>query len=171
MLFFGGLLVFFTIIKHDVQMMQAYSWLPLVGLLILIVGIIESLEAYLSIHTDEFFLKLQNALLDLVVGFLVHFTVADPARLSLMITAFLIFKGLLRIIVSQVIELPNPSSTRMGGLISVAMGILIWFEWPSSEPWFLAFCLSTEVTLRGWAIVMFGLSLSPNESKATPSVD
>jgi uncharacterized membrane protein HdeD (DUF308 family) len=43
--------------------------------------------------------------------------------------------------------------------VSVILGILICFEWPTNEGWFLSLSLNIEIAFRGWAMIMFSLWL------------
>jgi hypothetical protein len=47
----------------------------------------------------------------------------------------------------------------IGAGVSVILGLLVFAEWPSSAGWFLAFCLSADIGLRGWALIKLGLWL------------
>jgi len=170
MLFIGVALVAGTLFKHDVIIFQVhdYSWLPVCGIVVLAVGLLECFDAAVAKELGDFFLNLQTGVLDVVVGGLILFSIGgDPARLSLLITAFLIVKGIFRLTLASATQLPNRVSTSVGAALSIILGLLIWLEWPSSAGWFLAFCLSAEIGLRGWAILMFSFwvkSLQERES-------
>jgi uncharacterized membrane protein HdeD (DUF308 family) len=108
--------------------------------------------------------------LDVVVGGLIIFSIGDdPARLSLLITAFLIVKGVIRITLAYVTQIPNIVSTSVGAVMSIILGLLIWLEWPSSAGWFLAFCLSAEIGLRGWALMMFAFWIKAQKERESVS--
>ena len=170
MLFIGVALVAGTLFKHDVIIFQVrdFSWLPVCGIVVLAVGFLECFDAATAKELGDFFLNLQTGVLDVVVGGLILFSIGgDPARLSLLIAAFLIVKGIFRLTLAAVTQLPNRVSTSVGAVLSIIFGMLIWLEWPSSAGWFLAFCLSAEIGLRGWAILMFSFwvkSLQERES-------
>ena len=158
MLLIGVALVAGTAFKHDVIIMQVreFSWLPVCGLVVLAVGLLECFDASRAKELADFFLNLQMGVLDVVVGGLIIFSIGgDPARLSLLITAFLIVKGVFRLTLAYVTQIPNIISTSLGAVVSIILGLLIWLEWLSSAGWFLALCLSAEIGLRGWALMMF----------------
>lgn len=158
MLLIGVALVLSTMFKHDVIIMQVrdFSWLPVCGFVLLIVGLLECFDAAIAKELRDFFLNLQNGIFDVVVAGLIIFSIGDdPTRLSLLIAAFLFVKGLFRLVVTYATRPPNIFSTSVGSGVSIILGLLIWLEWPSSAGWFLAFCLSAEIGLRGWAIMMF----------------
>ena len=158
MLIAGTLLVFSTLFKPDVIIMQIrdFSWLPVCGVVIFIVGCLECFDAAITKDLRSFFLNLQNGVLDVVVSGLIIFSIGDdPIRLSLLIAAFLMIKGIFRLTLAYATQLPNMVSTSVGAGVSIFLGLLIWLEWPSSAVWFLALCLSAEIGLRGWAGIMF----------------
>lgn len=172
MLVIGVILVVATVFKHDVIIMQVrdFSWLPVCGFVVLAVGLLECFDALIAKELGNFFLNLQNGVLDVVVAGLIIFSIGDdPARLSLLITAFLIVKGIFRITLAYATQIPNIVSTSVGAGVSIILGLLIWLEWPSSAGWFLAFCLSAEIGLRGWAILMFAFWVKSQKERESTS--
>jgi len=106
----------------------------------------------------------KNGILDVVVAVLLVLSSGDdPVRLSLLIAAFLMIKGIFRIIISYAINSANVTATRIGAGVSILFGLFIWMQWPSSAAWFLAFCLSSEIALRGWATLMLALWLQSQQ--------
>jgi hypothetical protein len=93
----------------------------------------------------------------------------DPAKLSLLIAAFLIIKGIFRIVVAYATQIPNIVSTTVGAGVSIILGLLIWLEWPSPAAWFLAFCLSAEIGLRGWSLIMFAFWIKSQKERESAS--
>ncbi|MEO1898822.1 MAG: hypothetical protein ABGX68_03405, partial [Methylococcales bacterium] len=53
----------------------------------------------------------------------------------------------------------NPISNRITGIISIILGLMIWADFPTSAPWFLALSLSIDVSFRGWALIVLASSL------------
>jgi uncharacterized membrane protein HdeD (DUF308 family) len=162
----GTILVLLTIFKPDVMLFHARdtSWLPICGFIVLVVGLLECFDALIAKELKDFFLSLQNGILDVVVGGCLVFSAGqEAARLSLLIVAFLIIKGTFRIILSYAINSANVITTRIGAGVSILLGFLIWMEFPSSAAWFLAFCLSAEIALRGWAVIMLALWLKSQQ--------
>jgi len=136
---------------------REFSWLPVSGMVILALGLVECLDAFLAKEMRDFLQNLQVGVLDAVVGSLVIFSISGtPDRLSLLITAYLIVRGIVRITLAFGMRLPNAVSTSVGGLASIILGLMILMKWPSSAAWFLALCLNVEIACRGWAIMMFG---------------
>ena len=147
-----------SFLNRDVMIMSAreFSWLPVSGMIIFFLGLVECLEAYYAKASREFHQNLQVGILDTVIGGLIIFSVSEvPQRLSMMIASFLIVRGLVRIALVRALHLPHAVSTSLFGLVSVILGFLICIEWPTNEGWFLSLTLNIEIAFRGWAMIMF----------------
>ncbi len=158
-----------SVLNRETVIMSAreFSWLPVSGMIIFFLGLIECLEAYYAKASREFHQNLQVGILDTVIGGLIIFSVSEvPQRLSMMIAAFLIVRGLVRIALVHAMHLPHKISTSLFGLISVILGILISIEWPTDAGWFLSLSLNIEIAFRGWAMIMFSLWLKNKKQAA-----
>jgi uncharacterized membrane protein HdeD (DUF308 family) len=126
----------------------------------MLLGLFEAVEALLAEELLGFLLSLQHALLDIVVGFMIVFNLGnDPSRLALLIAAFLIIRGLGRLIFANVAELEERRALSIGASTSVLLGLLISLHWPTAAAWFMALSLSLEIALRGWAQMRVALWL------------
>lgn len=167
----GVTLVLASIFSPDSIIMSAreFSWLPVTGMVILALGLHECLEAFFAKALRDFHHNLQVGILDIVIGGLIIFSVSeDPARISMMIAAFLIVRGSVRVALVHALGLPHKYSTSFMGITAVIMGFLICFNWPTAESWFLALCLSLEIIFRGWAMIIFSLWV---KRKNSPPLD
>ncbi|MDP1774034.1 MAG: hypothetical protein Q8L15_17325 [Methylobacter sp.] len=156
----GATLAMASALNPDAMVLTArhLSWLPVSGMVILSLGLLECLDAALAKETRDFLQNLQVGVLDAVIGGLIILSVtAEPARLSMMIAAFLIVRGIVRITLVYALRLPHTLSTSLGGLLSIIMGLLIWLEWPTGDGWFISLCLNAEIAVRGWAMMTFAL--------------
>jgi uncharacterized membrane protein HdeD (DUF308 family) len=166
----GSLLVILTVFNPGVKMLgESASWLPLTSGLILVLGILRCIDAFASQSKSLFLMNMQSGLIDTVCGFIILTSIHEEAvTLALLVAAYLFMQGLFRIIVTFSIAVPNPNSTRIGGIISVILAIMAWMNWPFSELWFLSLALSIDITNRGWALVFYAQSIKnrillPNE--------
>jgi len=162
MLFVGAVLAVAALFNPDAVLMYArgFSWLPAAALMLLAVGLLEGFDAIIAKEQRDFFMHLQNGVLDVVVGGVIVLGINfDPARVSLLIAAFLMIKGILRTIVAQATQLPHKTSTMVGAGMSFLLGLLILGQLQSPAGWFLAACLSAEIAFRGWALMMFAFWL------------
>ncbi len=158
MLAIGVLIALGSIIAPNVGIFSfRNAWLPVASFIILVVGCIEGFDTYISRRTNRFFANLQFAILDTTVGWMLFFSLNYPAsQLAILIAAFLIIKGLFRLISAYVGQFANGKPAIIGGGISFAMGFLIWVQWPGEfSSAFLSFFLSVEIALRGWALIQF----------------
>jgi uncharacterized membrane protein HdeD (DUF308 family) len=151
-----------SVLQSDAIVMSAtyYSWLPVCGIIILALGLLGYLDAFFAKEQRDFFQNLHVATLDTVIGSLIILSIPETLiRLSLMIAAFLIVRGMIRITLVCTLRLPQKILTSSTGLISIATGLMLWLEWPTADGWFLSLCLSVEIAFRGWAMIMFGVWL------------
>ena len=168
MLAIGALLAFASLFNPKLTIMHGddFSLLPLSGIVLLAVGLLESFDAYIAKESKDFFLSLQNAILDVVVAILIIFSLGDkPEKLAPLIAAFLIIKGIYRTIITYAMPSTNGTSARITAGISIFLGLLVWREWPSSAGYILAFCLSAEIAMRGWALLKFADVLMAQEAQ------
>ena len=157
-LLIGLILALASLVKPNAVVMSArfFSWLPLCGIVILALGILECLDAYLAKEQRDFFQNLQVGVLDSIIGLLITLSVAEsPMRLSMMIAAFLIVRGIVRMVLVYTLNLPQKLLTLFCGGVTIIMGMILWQQWFITAGWFISFCLSIEILFRGWAMMMF----------------
>jgi len=161
MFFLGAVVATMCVIAPNVQMLgEKFSWIPIVGMIVFVIGILRGIDAYMSKTTQGFLLNMQGGVLDVFVGLLVLFSInGEPKDLILLVSGYMLTQGVLRNVLMSAVTIQNPKSSRITGLISIVLGLLIWSGWPTSEPWFLAFSLSVDIGFRGWALIMLASSI------------
>lgn len=161
MIFTGSVISALCIFAPKVYMLgERFSWIPLVGVVIILAGIFRGIDALSTETAQGFLVNMQGGVLDVVVGFLVLFSVnGQPEDLNLLIVGYLVSQGVYRNILLSVAKIPNPISTRITGFISIILGVLIWLDWPASAPWFLALSLSVDICFRGWALIVLASAI------------
>ena len=82
-----------------------------------------------------------------------------------MIAAFLIVRGSVRISLVHALDLPQALSTTIFGAISIILGLSLFFEWPTTQAWYMSFCLDIEIAFRGWAMMMFALWVKQRDAE------
>ena len=171
MIFIGGGLAILSIVSPNVYMLgKSASWVPVIGIIVLLVGIIRCLDGLASETAQGKLYNMQGGILDIVVGFLVVFSTNDEVNyLNLLIVGYLLTQGLYRNILLSVAKIRNPLPNRVTGLISIILGIMIWIDWPASL-WFLAFSLSVDISFRGWALTVLASSLKKETTTENESV-
>ena len=159
-MFLGVFMALASVINPDAIVLSAreFSWLPMSGMLIFVLGLSECLDALLAKEQRDVLQNLQVGVLDTVVGALIFLSVSGNIyRLSLMIAAFLMVRGIVRIILAYALDLPLKLTTSVGGIVSIISGYLIFQEWPVPAGWFISLCLNIEIAFRGWAGITFAL--------------
>jgi len=161
MIIVGGGIASLCMFAPNVYMLgESFSWVPIIGVVIFLLGFLRCIDAFTSESLQGFLLNMQGGILDLVIGFLVLFSINDtPDNLNLLIVGYLLTQGIYRNVLLSVVNTQNPSSNRITGIISILLGLLIWVDWPTSAPWFLALSLSIDVCFRGWALLMLASAI------------
>lgn len=114
-----------------------------------------------------FFFDILTGVLYAVVGFMI---VANPGAtavtLTLLIAMFLMFDGLFRVIGAISVRFPHWGWTVLSGIISIALGVMIWKQWPYSGIWVIGLFVGIQMIFNGWAAVMLSLA-----AKNMPDLD
>ncbi len=157
----GILLTTFSILAPDVRIMfQNSSWLPIVAMVILGTGVLACFDAFLWRGGKEFYANLQIGILDTVVGLIILTELnKSEDKLILLASAYLLIKGIFRVLAAYSVHFSHFTISTFGGLISVVLGIVLWQEWLGTSMWFICFCLSIDIMTRGWALTWFGIWL------------
>lgn len=165
MILIGGGIAGLCILAPKVYMLgENFSWVPVIGVVVLFVGVFRCIDALATETAQGFLVNMQGGILDIVVGFLVLFSISgEPENLNLLVVGYMISQGIYRNILLSVAKTPNPMSNRITGFISIVLGILIWIDWPTTAPWFLALSLSVDVSFRGWALIVLASSMKKAE--------
>ena len=160
MLFIGGAIAILSMVAPNVYMLGGdVSWIPVIGIILLLVGVFRCIDGLASNTAQVLMYNIQGGVLDVVVGFLVIFSPNSEVNyLNLLIVGYLLTQGIYRNILLSVAEIPNPRSSRITGVISIVLGLMIWIDWPASM-WFIAFSMSVDISFRGWAMIAMASSL------------
>ena len=83
---------------------------------------------------------------------------ASLLGLTLLTAAFLVIAGLFRTILSVSVKLPNWGWSFASGLASIALGLMVWLEWPVSALWVLGTFVSVYLIMSGGSYIMLGMA-------------
>jgi uncharacterized membrane protein HdeD (DUF308 family) len=130
------------------------------GWLLVISGVIEMVHAFRIRRWGGLFLHLIGGVLGILIGLLiVTHPVAGAVAWTLLFASFCAVIGLFRIVAAISLKFPNWGWAVFDGAITLALGILLWAQWPFSGLWFLGFAVGVSLILRGWSYVMFALAI------------
>lgn len=161
MILIGIMIAILSLVAPNVYMLgENASWLPVIGFMVLLVGILRCVDGLASETAQGYLFNMQGGILDIVVGFLVFFSSnsTEINNENLLIVGYLLTQGIYRNVLISVAETPNPLSNRITGAVSILLGLIVWIDWPTSM-WFIAFSLSVDISFRGWVLVVMASTL------------
>jgi uncharacterized membrane protein HdeD (DUF308 family) len=156
----GVVLVVLGLVAIGFSVLTTLASVVLVGWLLIASGAIQTVHAFWRERKwSGFFIDLFAGILSFVVGFMV---VANPlvgaATLTLLIAMFLFIGGIERIIVSLMGHFHNRGWLLFNGVIDVALGVMIWRQWPTSALWVIGLFVGIDMVLSGWSVLMQGVA-------------
>ncbi len=156
----GIALVVLGVIAISVPAILTITTVMFFGVLLLIGGLAESIGAFWSRDWSGFFLKLLEGVFYLVLGLLfVTNPGASAAAATLLIAAFLIVGGIIRIVGALSYRFPGWAWPLFSGIMSVVLGVLIWAQWPFSGLWVIGLFVGIEMIFNGWWWIMLALAV------------
>ena len=159
MLAFGVILLLWGIFAiSDSMFFTAFS-VYMIAWLLIIGGVIELIQSFRH-HEHQLWWHLIEAVLAIVAGVLLF---RNPAAGALVITiimaAYFIVSGIFRIVASLSLKLPNWGWSLFSGIVTLALGILVWAGWPGTAFWVLGLYVGVSLLFIGWAEIMLALAL------------
>jgi uncharacterized membrane protein HdeD (DUF308 family) len=126
------------------------------GWLLMLAGVMQIVHAFQVRTWSGFFLYLLDGIIRTAVGtMLVLYPNAGAEALTLVLSLYLIVAGAFRTFGSIMLMFPSWGWSVASGLISIALGIALALQWPGSSNWFIGFAVGVDLTLYGWALLMF----------------
>ena len=136
-----------------------FGWLLMIG------GILSVVHAFWERQWSGFFLDLAMGILNAVVGFMVIGNpVATAEALTLLIAVFLFMGGIFRIVAALSGRFQHSFWVLVNGIVTLALGIMIWRQWPLSGLWVIGLFIGIDLIFYGWSLLILGLTarkLSP----------
>jgi uncharacterized membrane protein HdeD (DUF308 family) len=130
------------------------------GWVLVFAGIVRGIHAFTLRVREGFFLDLLLGILQLVVGLLIiAMPLASVASLTLLLAAYFCVAGLYCLGFGFSTRLPGRGWIVLNGLIALALGILIFLQWPSSSVWVIGTSIGIDLVFEGWAMVALGLAI------------
>lgn len=134
------------------------TWM--LGVLLVASGVVEAVTAFLAGRTRHRLIHLLVGVLYVVAGaFLIDRPEAGAIQLTLIIALFLIFGGAFRVAFAAVERFDGWPWVVLNGIVSVALGVMIYRQWPDSGLWVIGLFVGIEMIFNGWAWFMFALAL------------
>jgi len=130
------------------------------GWLLLISGVFGLIQAFRIGSWGGFFLYLLSALLRGFTGYLlVRYPVTGAESLTLVLGSFFIVGGLFRAIGSGMAQLPQWGWGVFSGIVSVALGVMVLWQWPITGLWFIGLAVGVDLIVDGIAVSSFASAI------------
>ena len=155
---YGILSVIFGFIGLYMSTMMTMSTILILGIFMLIIGIVFIVESFSSPDWQGKLLNFGLSILYMGAGVV---TIANPVAtavwFTLFLAVFLAMIGVLRIIMAFQIKSRTSAWPWVvfGGVLNIALGVLVYMGWPQSGLWVIGMFISIELIIHGFnAIVL-----------------
>ena len=160
MLAFGCLMVLlgmFAVAYSVVFTILSVFW---IAWLLILAGAIEAVHAVRHHERGRLIWYILEALLAIVVGALMlRSPVAGALTLTLLMASYFVVAGIFRIVAALMLRLPNWGWTLFNGILTLALGMLVWIGWPATSFWVLGLYIGISLIFSGWARIMLAWAL------------
>jgi len=131
-----------------------------IGALLLVGGVAETIGAFWSRGWSGFFLHLLSGVLSIVVGVLFLRAPLDALlALTLLLACLLMVSGIFKIVAALSYRFGAWGWPLVSGAIDVILGVLIWQGWPASALWVIGLFVGISLVFRGFNWIGLGLAL------------
>lgn len=133
----------------------------IIGIILFLVGLVWMIAAFGAKSFGSGVGNFLAGLLYFVCGILVVLhPLAGLAFLALLLAIFFLFRGLTQLNTAYSIKPRRGWGWLLfGGILSVALGILLLVEWPGTSMWVIGVFVGLELLFSGWSLVFFGNAL------------
>lgn len=130
------------------------------AVLLMIGGGVELASAFYARKWSGVFLHLLFGVLYFVIGlFMARHPIQTAAAMTLFLAIMFTVGGLFRIVGALASQFPQWGWTLVNGVITLILGIMIWYEWPESSFWVIGLFIGIDLIFTGWSWVMLGLAV------------
>ncbi len=130
------------------------------GFIMVVGGMAQVVSAFWAGKWSGFMLQLLVGILYAVVGFiLVEKPLEGAAGFTLLIAAFLLVGGLIRIVYSMSERFTLWGWSLLNGAVTLLLGLLIFREWPLSGLFAIGMFVGIEMIFNGWYWIMLAIGL------------
>jgi uncharacterized membrane protein HdeD (DUF308 family) len=107
-----------------------------------------------------FFLFLLTGILYVVAGgLMIEHPVTSAEGLTLMLAAAFLAGGIFRIVAALTHHFPGRGWLALNGAVTLALGVLIWRQWPVSGLWVIGLFAGIDLIVSGVACVMLAAAI------------
>jgi uncharacterized membrane protein HdeD (DUF308 family) len=142
----------------------------MLGWILVFAGAFQLIHSFGSAGWGAFFWRFLGGLLYLAAGImLLVYPLKGMITLTLILAILLIVQGIIRILGAfQFRHVTAWGWILVGGLLSLALGLMIYFQWPYSGLWILGLFLGIDLIFAGWSMVMLAIASRKVGALAVP---
>jgi uncharacterized membrane protein HdeD (DUF308 family) len=131
-----------------------FGWLLLVG------GVFALIQAFRTRSWSGFLLCLLSALLRGFTGYLlIRYPISGALSLTLLLASFFIVGGTFRAVGAGALQFPRWGWAVFSGIVSVALGVMLLMQLPTSSLWFIGFAIGIDFIFDGTSFIALGTAL------------
>jgi uncharacterized membrane protein HdeD (DUF308 family) len=133
----------------------------LVGWILVVGAVFHFIAAFKGAGAKQIIFQIVIGILYLLGGlyFLTH-TVMGPATLTLILAGIILAEGVIEVIAYFRMRREGASGWLiLNGIITLLLGALIWFHWPSSTDWAIGTLVGVNLLMTGISRLMFGMAV------------
>ncbi len=140
-----------------------------IGSMLLVGGAIQLVNAAIARRKDPaVWLHVLAGILYLVLGvMMLRHPLLAAAAFTLMMSALFLVSGAFRIVIALSERFHGRGWIFLSGVISLALGIMIWAEFPASSLFVLGLFVGIDMIFAGWASVMMAIAVRSLARPAT----
>lgn len=121
-----------------------------IGVVLMLAGIVQLAAAVMARGAGHVILLLLVGALDIIVGLiLVEHPEFGALTITLFLAVLLVFSGIYRFVAALWLQFPHYGWVAFSGLVSLALGILLWVQWPISALWFIGLAVGVNLIFAG----------------------
>jgi len=155
----GILLILMGLAALSYSILVTITAVIIFGYFLLASGIFYVASSLFTGGWGGFFLSLLCGFLQLAVGLLVlHNPARAGAALTLLMAMSFFVTGLFRIFAALSGQFRGWGWVLLSGIVTLALGVMIWQEWPDKAFWVIGTFIGIDLIFNGWTYVSVGMS-------------
>jgi len=136
------------------------------GIILVAGGLVQTLTSFWAGGWRGFFVQLILGILYAVAGtIMIRHPVAAASAITLVLALSYIAGGLMRLAFAVTHRTVGAGWILVNGLISLALGLMIWSQWPWDSFWVVGLFLGIDMIFLGWTWVMLGAAVRPSRTQ------
>jgi uncharacterized membrane protein HdeD (DUF308 family) len=168
----GILLIVFGMVAIGSPFLAAVAVNIVIAWLIVLAGIVHIVLAFRTHGAGSVIWKLLVGVAYLFFGgYLILHPLLGVASLTLILASLFLIEGILNIILFfKMRSLGGSTWVLVDGIITLALGLMIYVQWPSSSLWAIGILVGVSMIISGVARVMLSMAVRKAKSEVRPSL-